>query len=119
MIKGIGTDILDIKRFERIHLTWGDKLIDKLFNIDEVPSCSSNKKFIQSLAGKFAAKEAISKAFGTGIGSHISFKDIKILNNKKGKPIAIINKLNLEDSIHVSISHSNDYAVAFAVVEKS
>ena len=49
MIKGIGTDILDIKRFERVHLTWGDKLIDKLFNIDEVPSCSSNKKFIQSL----------------------------------------------------------------------
>jgi len=41
------------------------------------------------------------------------------LNNKKGKPIAIIKKLNLEDSIHVSISHSNDYAIAFAVVEKS
>jgi holo-[acyl-carrier protein] synthase len=119
MIKGIGTDILDIRRFERLHLTWGNKLVEKLFNNDEVPSFSSNKKFIQSLAGKFAAKEAISKAFGTGIGSHISFKDIKILKDKKGKPVASIKKLNLEDSIHISISHSNDYAVAFAVVEET
>ena len=94
MINGIGTDILDIRRFERLYLNWGNRLLSRLFNKNEIPSYSSKKKFIQSLAGKFAAKEAISKAFGTGIGSVIGFKDIKILKNKNGAPTASIDNIN-------------------------
>jgi holo-[acyl-carrier protein] synthase len=117
MIKGIGTDILDIKRFEKIYLNWGIRLINKLFNEDELPTYSSKKKFVQSLAGKFAAKEAISKAFGTGISSGLGFKDIKILKNKNGTPIASI-KNSINKSMHISISHSDHYAVAFAILEQ-
>ena len=117
MINGIGTDILDIRRFERLYLNWGNRLLSRLFNKNEIPSYSSKKKFIQSLAGKFAAKEAISKAFGTGIGSVIGFKDIKILKNKNGAPTASIDNIN-DKIIHISISHSDYYAIAFAILEK-
>ena len=117
MINGIGTDILDIRRFERLYLNWGNRLVSRLFNKNEIPSYSSKKKFIQSLAGKFAAKEAISKAFGTGIGSVIWFKDIKILKNKNGAPTASIDNIN-DKIIHISISHSDYYAIAFAILEK-
>ena len=117
MINGIGTDILDIRRFERLYLNWGNRLVSRLFNKNEIPSYSSRKKFIQSLAGKFAAKEAISKAFGTGIGSVIGFKDIKILKNKNGAPTASIDNIN-DKIIHISISHSDYYAIAFAILEK-
>ena len=117
MINGIGTDILDIRRFERLYLNWGNRLLSRLFNKNEIPSYSSKKKFIQSLAGKFAAKEAISKAFGTGIGSVIGFKDIKILKNKNGAPTASIDNIN-DKVIHISISHSDYYAIAFAILEK-
>lgn len=117
MINGIGTDILDIRRFERLYLNWGNRLVSRLFNKNEIPSYSSKKKFIQSLAGKFAAKEAISKAFGTGIGSVIGFKDIKILKNKNGAPTASIDNIN-DKVIHISISHSDYYAIAFAILEK-
>ena len=117
MINGIGTDILDIRRFERLYLNWGNRLVSRLFNKNEIPSYSSKKKFIQSLAGKFAAKEAISKAFGTWIGSVIGFKDIKILKNKNGAPTASIDNIN-DKIIHISISHSDYYAIAFAILEK-
>ena len=117
MINGIGTDILDIRRFERLYLNWGNRLLSRLFNKNEIPSYSSRKKFIQSLAAKFAAKVAISKAFGTGIGSVIGFKDIKILKNKNGAPTASIDNIN-DKIIHISISHSDYYAIAFAILEK-
>lgn len=118
MIKGIGTDILEISRFKKLHSNWGKKLINRIFNPEEVSPYSSQKRLIQNLAGKFAAKEAISKAFGSGIGKSISFKDISIVKNKKGKPIASVKKQKLGNKIHLSITHSDQYAVAFAVIEE-
>ncbi len=117
MIKGIGLDILEIARFESLYLKWGTKLTNKLFNKDEVVSAKSQKRFIETLSGKFAAKEAISKALGTGIGSFVSFKDIKIIKNNVGKPI-VIYRGKESKVIHLSISHSNNYAAAFAVIEE-
>ena len=116
MIKGIGTDILSIKRFESIYLIRGQRFLDKVFNIDEIPNYKSDKKMVQTLAGKFAAKEAVSKANGTGIGKELSFKDIKILNDKMGKPKVEISKI--KNLIHVSISHSDEFAIAFAIMEE-
>jgi len=116
MIRGIGVDILEINRFSNLYAKWGSRLLNKIFNNDEIPEVSSQKKIIQSLSGKFAAKEAISKAYGTGVGSFISFKDIKILKNKSGQPIVSLKNNNL-DNVHLSISHTDTYAVAFAVIE--
>ncbi|HIC76584.1 MAG TPA: holo-[acyl-carrier-protein] synthase [Candidatus Dadabacteria bacterium] len=116
MIKGVGVDILDIDRFGKLYAKWGSRLLNRIFNDDEIPEASSQKKTIQSLSGKFAAKEAISKAYGTGIGSFISFKDIKILKGESGQPIACLKNNKLE-KLHLSISHTDTYAVAFVTIE--
>lgn len=116
MIIGTGIDIIELKRFERVFLKFGDVLIKKIFNYDEVPAKKNKNKFIATLAGKFAAKEAISKALGSGIGKKLRFKEISILNENSGKPFAKIDRYNLEN-IHISISHSNDNAVALAIIE--
>lgn len=116
MIIGTGIDIIELKRFERVFLKFGDVLIKKIFNYEEVPAKKNENKFIATLAGKFAAKEAISKALGSGIGKKLRFKEISILNETSGKPFAKIDRYNLEN-IHISISHSNDNAVALAIIE--
>ena len=116
MIIGTGIDIIELKRFERVFLKFGDVLIKKIFNYDEVPAKKNKNKIIATLAGKFAAKEAISKALGSGIGKKLRFKEISILNETSGKPFAKIDRYNLEN-IHISISHSNDNAVALAIIE--
>ncbi|MFL2630436.1 MAG: holo-ACP synthase [Thermodesulfobacteriota bacterium] len=116
-IRGIGTDILEINRFEQVYSRWGNKFINKIFNNIEVPNLSSKKKLIENLAGKFAAKEAISKAYGTGIGSSLSFKDITIKKDRLGKPWVSMNKNNKKEKVHISISHSSNHAIAFAILE--
>ena len=116
-IRGIGTDILEINRFEQVYSRWGNKFINKIFNKIEVPNLSWKKKLIENLAGKFAAKEAISKAYGTGIGSSLSFKDITIKKDRLGKPWVSMNKKNKKEKVHISISHSLNHAIAFAILE--
>ena len=111
------TDILEINRFEQVYSRWGNKFINKIFNKIEVPNLSSKKKLIENLAGKFAAKEAISKAYGTGIGSSLSFKDITIKKDRLGKPWVSMNKKNKKEKVHISISHSLNHAIAFAILE--
>ena len=115
MIKGIGIDILEIKRFASLYSKWGDKLINKIFNEDELLFSVSKKRVVESLSGKFAAKEAVAKAFGTGLGSVIAFKDLRILKDNHGKPI-VYYKGKKSTNIHLSITHSNEYAAAFAIL---
>ena len=116
MIIGTGIDIIELKRFEKVFLKYGDSLINKIFNYEEVPIRKNKNKFIATLAGKFAAKEAISKALGFGLGKRLKFKEISILNENSGKPFVKMYKYNFKN-IHISISHSNDNAVALAVIE--
>ena len=118
MINGIGTDIVEIQKIDRLYRKWGNRLIQKIFNFEELPKYKIKRRFIESLAGKFAAKEAISKAFGTGIGKSLSFKDIKIIKNHNGKPEAYIKSLEKNDVIHISISHTDEFATSFAIWEK-
>jgi holo-[acyl-carrier protein] synthase len=74
----------------------------------------NGRRKVEYFAGRFAAKEAFSKANGTGIGKHLSFLDIEIISDDKGKPV--ISK-PFSEGVHLSISHSRDYAVAQVVIE--
>ena len=89
MIYGIGTDITEIKRIERATIR-NKNFINKLFTKNEVEAWEKKNFNIEFIAGRFAAKEAISKALGTGIRG-FNFKDIEIINNKLGKPEVILN----------------------------
>lgn len=120
MIIGIGTDILKIDRIEAIFKKYGTRLTDRLLHNKEKAKLEqiAENKMASFLAKRFAAKEAISKALGTGIGK-VGFKDIIILNNTQGKPYAEIDFQKFGMPIcKIDLSLSDDYpvAVAFAVV---
>lgn len=121
MILGIGTDLVELKRIEKVGTK---RLADKILTLEEKKLLDGKKKKNEFLAGRFAAKEAISKALGSGIGKLVGFRDIQILADEKGAPVA-----KLSDSVwkalgtntgnvYLSISHTEEYAVAFAVVER-
>ena len=115
MIKGIGIDIIELTRIQ-IMLERGTKLIDRILTEEEKQKFKvlSERRQVEFLAGRFAAKEAFSKAFGTGIGKELSFQDIEIETDGSGKPFF----RKPEVHSHLSISHSREYAVAHVVIEK-
>src|SRR3990167_9882243 len=110
-IKGVGTDIIEIKRIKEAIDRKGDDFINKIFTKIEIEYSNRHKDPLPHLAARFAAKEAIVKAFGNGFGK-LSFHDIEILNNKKGKPLANIKAEILKEfdisNIEISLSHSKE-----------
>ncbi|MFQ3340073.1 MAG: holo-[acyl-carrier protein] synthase [Gammaproteobacteria bacterium] len=124
MIYGMGTDIASISRFKKIDSL--ENFAVKILSINELEIFNGFKEFkqITYLAKQFAGKEAISKAFGTGIRSSITFTNIEILRDDKGKPVFnALNDLNdlLTDlgitKTHVSLADEKNYAIAFAILE--
>jgi holo-[acyl-carrier protein] synthase len=122
MIIGIGTDIIEIDRIESaINKTNG--FIDKLFTKREIEMFKSRNMRAEVVAGNFAAKEAISKAFGTGIRG-FSLKEIEVLRDKLGKPEVFLsnninNLIGKKYNINISISHNNTSSIAFAILEEA
>jgi holo-[acyl-carrier protein] synthase len=116
MITGCGVDIVEVRRIREAVKKWGDDFLKRIFTSRELQISRNKPSLYEYLAGRFAAKEAISKAFGT---KDITFKDIEIINNETGKPTCILLK-NKEDNldIHISISHIKNYAVATAIITK-
>lgn len=114
MITGLGTDIIEISRISKVNKE--DRLAKRILTADEFyhyKGISNEERKISYLAGRFAVKEAYSKALGTGIGSAISFNEINCMNDASGKP-----SLTNAPNAHVSISHSRDYAVATVIIEE-
>ena len=122
MIIGIGTDIVQIPRIERILDLYKDHFINRLLCEVELQKLAllDPSKHANFLAKRFAAKEAISKALGTGIGPNLQFKNIIILNDDLGKPFVQItsHKLN-QFQIHLSLSDDYPISIAFAIITSS
>lgn len=124
MIVGIGTDILDIARMEKAYARHGERLMHRLLTLAERQQCAPNE-LIRFLAKRFAAKEAFSKALGTGITSPMSWQAVSFLRGPKGKPVCVTHTQALQNrlhamevqQIHVSITDEKAYAVAFVVFE--
>ncbi|CAH2714507.1 MULTISPECIES: holo-ACP synthase [Neobacillus] len=115
MIKGIGIDIIELSRVQEI-INRQRKFVDRVLTSNEkgkFEELSEHRK-VEFLAGRFAAKEAFSKAAGTGIGKELSFLDIEIGTDDSGKPFFA----KPDVPAHLSISHSRDYAVAQVVIEE-
>ena len=123
-IFGIGTDIVSIDRIKKS--LKNKKFIKRVFNDKEILKCKKIKDFNNCFAKRFAAKEAFSKALGTGISSGIKFNEIIVLNKKSGKPF--INLVGLtkqilkkkfkgkKSKISLSLSDEKKYAVAFVAI---
>jgi holo-[acyl-carrier protein] synthase len=123
-IFGIGTDIVSIDRMKKS--LKNKKFIKRVFNDKEILKCKKIKNFNNCFAKRFAAKEAFSKALGTGISNGIKFNEIIVLNKKSGKPF--INLVGVtkqilkkkfkgkKSKISLSLSDEKKYAVAFVAI---
>ena len=117
MILGVGTDLVDLARFEAV-IERSPRLVDRLFTPREAVLP------MHSLAARFAAKEAVSKAFGTGIGKAMGWKDIDVRRKESGEPFVVLEggakKLAEErkvSRVSITLSHTEHYAMAMVVME--
>jgi len=122
LIRGIGTDIVDMSRIKIANL---DRLAKKILSEKEYSifeKMSLEKRKLEFFSGRFASKEAFYKSMGTGIRKY-SMRDVEILNNEMGAPYVSLkddlkSHYDIADSnVYISISHDGDYALSFVIVE--
>jgi holo-[acyl-carrier protein] synthase len=123
MIVGIGTDIIEVARIEKAIEKYGERFLKRIFTDTERNYCEQyNDKKYMHYAARFAAKEAFSKAIGTGITDGFQFSEIGVKNEKSGRPIVEMfggmAKQWGDCVILVTLSHSDNNAMAFVIVEQ-
>lgn len=122
MIAGLGNDIVDCRRIQQVMERHGDHFAQHLLTEKEI---REGGDILSYVAGRWAAKEAVAKALGFGLGEKCSFTEIQILRDEHGKPCVELAGKTADTAeaqeirkIHVSISHERNYAVATAILEK-
>ena len=123
-ILGVGTDIIECLRIAQMIERHGELFIGRVYTDYEIEYCSSRKAATQHYAGRWAAKEAVLKAIGTGWVRGIGWRDIEVRNNAAGGPVVklyggardVLERSGIA-TIHLSISHCRSHATAFAVAE--
>ncbi|MEH6455762.1 MAG: holo-ACP synthase [Cocleimonas sp.] len=121
---GIGTDIVKVSRIQKSLKKFGENFSERILHKNELQVFKQRKTSTHYLAKRFAAKEALAKALGTGIAKGISFEEIEVINNDDGKPELILHGKALEiadqlgvESIFISLSDEKKYAIAYVIVE--
>jgi holo-[acyl-carrier protein] synthase len=122
---GIGIDVVENNRIAEAIQRHGERFLERIFHPDETEYCRSMRDPHPHFAARFAAKEAVSKAFGTGFAGQVTWRDIEIRRKASGEPFVVLHDgaaaLASRLGIHtvlVSLSHSEDYAVANALLMK-
>ena len=124
MILGTGIDIIEVARIASSYEKFGEKFVNRILLPEEIVYCRSHKNPSPFLAVRFAAKEAISKAFGTGICAALSWQDMEIRRKESGEPYVVLHGKGRElfaargaKQLLVSLSHTEHYAAATAILE--
>jgi holo-[acyl-carrier protein] synthase len=124
MILGTGIDIIEVERIAASYDKFGERFVNRILLPDEIAYCLLHKNPAPFLAARFAAKEAISKAFGTGIGAQLGWHDQEIRKKDSGEPFVVLHgkgKILFETrdakKLHISLSHTQNYAAATAILE--
>ena len=125
MILGTGIDIVEVDRIRSSYERFGERFVTRILRPGEIAYSLSHKDPGPFLAARFAVKEAVSKAFGTGIGQHLGWQDMEVQKKESGEPFLILHGqgLALLESrgparVHISISHTLQHATAVAILEK-
>ena len=127
MIIGIGQDVCDVKRIESTIIKFGNRFKNRIYTIREIKKCESRLNSVDSYARRFAAKEACSKALGTGFRKGVFYKDIEVINLKSGKPtielkggaldqFRLITINNKDASIEISLTDDKKLALAIVII---
>ena len=130
MIIGMGTDLVNADRIEKLVERFGERFLERCFTRREIEYARQRKtksSYSMTLAKRYAAKEACAKALGTGFRNGITFQDFEILNNDQGAPALtltgsaahILSSLSAgaQTSIHISLSDDAPYALATVIIE--
>jgi holo-[acyl-carrier protein] synthase len=124
MILGIGIDIIEVTRIAASYERFGDRFLKRILHPDEISYCLSHRAPSPFLAARFAAKEAISKAFGTGIGAELGWHDMEVGRKNSGEPFVILhgagqNLLQTRGAraLLISLAHTQQHAAAVAILE--
>jgi holo-[acyl-carrier protein] synthase len=124
MILGVGVDIIEVARIKASLEKFGERFGQRILLPDETAYCLTHKNPAPFVAARFAAKEAISKAFGTGIGAALGWQDMEIRRKESGEPFVVLHgkgkklfESRQAKRLHVSISHTEHYAAVVAMLE--
>jgi holo-[acyl-carrier protein] synthase len=121
MIAGIGTDIIEVARIRASYEKFGERFLTRILCERETNYCLSHKDPAPFIAARFAAKEAVSKAFGTGIGRSLGWLDIEVCRKESGQPYVTLHGKGAEllngRKLHLTLSHTTQHATATAVLE--
>jgi holo-[acyl-carrier protein] synthase len=124
VILGTGIDIIEVERIESARERHGERFLTRILHPAEIAYCLSHKFPGPFLAARFAGKEAISKAFGTGIGAELGWQDMEIARKDTGEPYVILHGKGLEllakrsaRHVHITLSHTAKHATALAILE--
>ena len=124
-IAGTGVDIVEIARIAEAIDRFGGRLLHRLFTAEEIRYCSSTASPAQHFAARFALKEAVLKALGTGLSGGIQWREIEVVRNQAGMPGIKLSGAAAERASaigvncwHISVSHAHEYAVAQAIGER-
>ena len=125
MVYGIGIDLVETDRMAKIVGRWGAKFLERVFSAKEVEYCTRHADVAIHYAARFAAKEALLKALGIGLGMGARLKEIEVVRNNMGKPDIVLSggaRAHAEKQkivrIHLSLTHTKKYATAFVVLEE-
>lgn len=122
MIVGLGTDIVEVDRIARMMADHGDHFLTRVFTAGEIAHCQGRREAAQNYAGRWAAKEAVMKALGTGFTKDVGWTDIEVVTESSGKPTialsgpasGVAERMGIAQ-ILISISHTKSYATATAI----
>jgi len=124
MILGTGIDIIEVSRIARSFEQFGERFLSRILLPDEIAYCLTYRQPASFLAVRFAAKEAVAKAFGTGFGSELGWQDIEIRRRESGAPFVVLHGKGEElfaareaKTLHISLTHTEQYAAATAILE--
>jgi len=125
MIYGIGIDLVENIRMERIVKKWGPKFINRIFSSKEIQYCGKHAHSSTHYGARFAAKESFLKALGIGLGMGVKLSDIEVVNDENGKPSLKLcgeAKIQIEKKkikkVHLSLTHTKSYSTAVVLLEK-
>jgi holo-[acyl-carrier protein] synthase len=126
MIAGIGVDIVDIARIQTLLDRYGERFLLRVYTEAEAAYAMSGANAAERLAGRFAVKESVMKALGTGKSQGILWRDVETLRGRFGKPEVHLHghaekwaKMRGGGAVHVSITHDGGKALAFVILEKA
>lgn len=124
MIIGIGTDLVVVERIQRLAEKYGDRFLWRVFTAREREECYRRQRWAEALAARFAAKEAVMKALGTGYRQGVKYQEIEVFHHPTGKPDLRLSgttaghaaSLGVE-TMHVTLTHDGGLAIAVVVFE--